>query len=285
MEEAPMDLDEEHGVSGDEGYGTSEESRSRHVEFSFDEDKLQNLKELFPPNLALAPLLKRWERASIMKRIPFFPDGFLPQALKDDISGLSGALSPTEKKMINILCQCQEKARWKLRVILYNMYKYMDPEQDLSEQSSLFKEHHKLFMLELDDFIFYIKEQQKIILSKHGLEAAIGLKDRSIIPPEMKDELQKVVDWREAVPVRRFSGRGGWRGGSRSPRGRGSHRGGRRGGRGWRGGKGSSRRSSYGGGHGDGYRSGGSEGASRKNSFASFGKGRGRGGSSRGGQS
>ena len=287
-----QDQDQDQDMGLEEGAYDREvdfrEARPNWSEFYFDEEKLAVLKEFFPPSLALASLLKSWERNKLLKKVPFFPDGVIPPALRDDISGLSASLSPAEKKTIQILAQCQERGRAKIRILLYNMYKHMDPEVDLGRQNSVFKENHNVFLLELDDFVFYIKEQQRIILARHGLESALGLKDRSIIPPEMKDELKNTVDWKETVPVRIFH----------PPRGRGSHRG--RGGRGSR--KGFSRRSSFGGGQGGGYRSGGSDGGSgsnfnRKNSYNhnsysnnysnnSFGKGRGRGGSSsRGGYS
>lgn len=277
--------DDGDNQEGDGEQGVDHYSSNIH-DFQFDEDKLEVLKAFFPASLALAPLMKSWERTRMLKKVPFFPDGVIPPALKDDISGLSASLSQAEKKTIKVLSECQERARTKIKLLLYNMYKHMDPEVDLTEQNVLFAENHKIFLMELDDFIFYIKEQQKIILAKHGLESAIGLKDRSIIPPEMKDELKKVVDWKDAVPMpkSRFSGRGGWRGGFRPPRGRrGAHRG--RGGFG----RGQNTRrdfsrgpSGYGGGYGDGYRSGDSDGA-RQNSFKSSGRGRGRG--SRGAQS
>jgi len=219
--------------------------------------------------------MKGRERKDILKTIPFF-DEVLPPALKDDISGLSGRLHRAEKHTISVLFHCQERSREKLRVILYNLYSHLDLNGDFRDQGPLWLEWHRAFLLELDDFIFYVKEQQRVILEPNGLKNALGAGERSIIPPEMKDDLKKIADFQSVfVPTARgrFSGRGARGGGYRSPGGRAHRFRGR--GRGFRG-RGSQRSfprpsSSFGG--GDGYLSGGSDGARS----SSRGKGRGRG--------
>lgn len=249
-----------------------------------DKEKLDRLEELFPDGtFSVSPLLQPWEKKKIMRKIPYFPEGFIPPALKDDLSGLSASLSPAEKETVRILFHCQERERDLLRMQLFYMYEQLDPKLPLSEQNAAFRKYHHIFVLTRDNFLFFIKKQQEVILNKRGLASVLKAKNRSIIPPEMETELKKTADFQDVFHKNqhRFSGRGGRRGGSRSP-GRWSHRGR---GRGF--GRGRGQNSGFYGSHrrwddqNDGYRSGGDRGPKnfpKSNGFS----GRGRGGSGRG---
>ena len=282
VEEAVEEMqlqEEDEGENGNYllygGYGSGEE---------LDKEKLEKLEELFPDGtFSVSPLLQPWEKKRIMKKFPYFPEGFIPPALKDDLSGLSASLSPAEKETVRILFHCQERERDLLRMQLFYMYEQLDPKLPLSQQNAVFRKFHHIFVLTRDNFLFFIKKQQEVILNKRGLASVLKAKNRSIIPPEMETELKKTADFQDVFQKNqnRFSGRGGRRGGSRSP-GRWSHRGR---GRGF--GRGRGQNSGFYGSHrrwddqNDGYRSGGDRGPRnfpRSNSFS----GRGRGGSGRG---
>src|SRR5438067_2339531 len=101
--------------------------------------------------------MKGRERKDLLKPLPFF-DEILPPHLRTTFQGFP--LHKAEKHTISVLFPCPP-----------------------------------CFLLELDDFVFYIKEQQRVILAPNGLTGALGAKDRSSIPPEMRDELKKIADF------------------------------------------------------------------------------------------
>ena len=64
--------DDGDNQEGDGEQGVDHYSSNIH-DFQFDEDKLEVLKAFFPASLALAPLMKSWERTRMFKKGSFFP--------------------------------------------------------------------------------------------------------------------------------------------------------------------------------------------------------------------
>lgn len=102
----------------------------------------------------------------------------------------------------------------------------MDISQPLSRQPLGFRSWLDMFYLCLDDFVWCIKQQQKIIFGKVGLSDVIDSSESSIIPTDLKARIEEVSKFREHFNVGRFSfNRDGTRRGSFRSRGaRGSPR-------------------------------------------------------------
>jgi len=102
----------------------------------------------------------------------------------------------------------------------------LDASRGTDDQSLAFKTWEGMLYLVLDDAVVAIKEQQDIILSNHGYGEAILRKKDSIIPLEIKQQLEEIKKFDEAFNTRpRFSGWGSSRG-ANSRFSRGSSRGG-----------------------------------------------------------
>ena len=185
-----------------------------------DEAKLSLLESLFPSEgLASHSIMGKSERQQLLKSCPSF-ENLIPHALSKDLSQLSNRLNRFEKAQIQVFYQAQQRVREKLRLILSHLYDEVDTNQPLSRQAAGFRSWLDMFYLCLDDFVWCIKQQQKIIFGKVGLSDVIDSSEASIIPTELKARIEEVSKFREHFNVGRFSfNRDGTRRGSFRSRG------------------------------------------------------------------
>ena len=202
---------------------TSISVSSSFSERELDSKKLGILRSLFPEVIALEVVMPKSERQVLLKNISSF-DSIIPAALKKDLSNLSSKLSRVEKRQIETLFLAQVRTREKLRVVLARLYESLVTSVSLDKQSEVFKSWHMMLILLVDDFVWLVKEQQLIILEKHGLKDVVSHDARSIIPTELKDRVKEIKDFRHSLDLDHFSRGGGYRGRRYPSRGYNSYR-------------------------------------------------------------
>ena len=186
------------------------------AEKSLDSRKVDFLAELFPADVALNRPLKTSERQKYLAASPMFD--FLPQARKHDFSDLSSKLNRSEKEHIKCLYQAQLRVRQLLRITTGHMYVCVDVSKSFKDQSALFHQWNSMLELQLDEFVWLIKQQQQVIVKKAGMSDVLDMDNGSIIPLELKQKLKEVSDFQRHFGTGRFSRR--WNSGQR---GRGSN--------------------------------------------------------------
>jgi len=164
--------------------------------------KLAQLGELVPASLVSTPPLKKAERLHMLKEYPLF-NNILPKALDKDLTNLSSSLSRMEKNHIKFLYRCQLRLREKMRVVLANMYDLLEDQKPINRQSPMFDSWSELLALLNDDYSWLVREQQVIILAKHGVPAEALATDSSIIPLEIKGQLKDYMDFQRSVLLSR----------------------------------------------------------------------------------
>ena len=143
-----------------------------------------------------------------------------------DFTSLSKRLSVGQSKRIAKLVVAQKRARDQIRFVMFQLQRLLDTSRGMMIKILLSRPGKGCYILVLDDAVVAIKEQQDIILSNHGYGEAILRKKDSIIPLEVKQQLEEIKKFDEAFNTRpRFSGWGSSRG-ANSRFSRGSSRGG-----------------------------------------------------------
>src|SRR6185503_19159681 len=93
---------------------------------TLDSKKVRHLAELVSSDLTALPPMKKAERTQLLKDCPMFVN-ILPQALDKDLTTLAAHLSRAEKLQIKFLYRAQLRVKEKMRLILTNLYEYLDP--------------------------------------------------------------------------------------------------------------------------------------------------------------
>lgn len=173
-------------------------SFSHGLDDSLDTKKVEFLKQLLPVDLADHPSMTKEDRADALKQFPKF-NKLLPHALKKDLTHLSSRLSRLQKEQIEMLYKSQLRSRDLLRVCVGNLYTLLDPEVPVNRQSRHFNSWAEITALIIDDFVWAIKQQQKLILARHGFSDDSLAAGTSIIPLSMKTKLKEVADFRRSL--------------------------------------------------------------------------------------
>jgi len=186
---------------------------------------MATIAQMLPTDIGVFEVLDKKGKAEIFKGIPAM-DKHLPKILEKDFTSLSKRLSAGQSKRIAKLVVAQKRARDKIRFVMFQLYRLLDASRGTDDQNLAFKTWEGMLYLVLDDAVVAIKEQQDIILSNRGYGEAILRKKDSIIPLEIKQQLEEIKKFDEAFNTRpRFSGWGSSRG-ANSRFSRGSSRGG-----------------------------------------------------------
>ena len=173
-------------------------SFSHGLDDSLDTKKVEFLKQLLPVDLADHPSMTKEDRTDALKQFPKF-NKLLPHALKKDLTHLSSRLSRLQKEQIEMLYKSQLRSRDLLRVCVGNLYTLLDPEVPVNRQSRHFNSWAEITALIIDDFVWAIKQQQKLILARHGFSDDSLAAGTSIIPLSMKTKLKEVADFRRSL--------------------------------------------------------------------------------------